>query len=104
MLALPIWLRQYLEGRAVRNDLRWYQPAYWIRGLTGFYQTHISSRTGANCRYRPTCSAYAVEAVETPGAGRGGGAAMRRVARCTPGSTDGFAHDPVQPRREVNHV
>ena len=104
MLALPIWLRQYLEGRAVRNDLRWYQPAYWIRGLIRCYQTLISSRTGSNCRYLPTCSAYAVEAVETHGAARGGWAAMRRIARCNPWSTDGFAHDPVQPRREVNHV
>ena len=88
----------------MNDTLRWYQPAYWIRGTIRFYQRGISARTGSNCRYLPTCSAYAVEAVETHGAGRGAWLAVRRIGRCNPWATDGFAHDPVPPKREVTHV
>ena len=87
------------------NDaLQWYQPAYWVRGLIRLYQRAISSRTGSNCRYLPTCSAYAVEAVEVHGAARGSWMAMKRIARCNPWATDGFAHDPVPARREPANV
>ena len=88
----------------MKETLRWYQPAFWIRGLIRAYQRGISARTGSNCRYLPTCSAYAVEAVEVHGAARGTWMAMRRIARCNPWSTDGFAHDPVPPRRELIDV
>ena len=86
------------------NELRRHQPAYWIRGLIRLYQGLFSSRTGSNCRYLPTCSAYAIEAVETHGALRGSWSALRRIARCNPWSTSGFAHDPVPPPREVSRV
>ena len=84
--------------------LRWYQPAYWIRGLIRLYQRVISARTGSNCRYLPTCSAYAVEAVETHGAWRGTWMAVKRIGRCNPWATDGFAHDPVPAKRKAAHV
>lgn len=45
------------------------------------------------CRYEPSCSAYALEALERHGAIRGSWLAVRRVARCRPGS--GFGFDPV---------
>lgn len=45
------------------------------------------------CRYIPTCSQYAVEAIETHGAGRGSWLAVRRVCRCHPFGSFGF--DPV---------
>jgi putative membrane protein insertion efficiency factor len=48
------------------------------------------------CRYEPTCSAYALEAVQLHGAGHGGWLALRRLARCHPWSACGC--DPV-PRR-----
>ncbi len=79
------------------TELRWYQPARWVRSGIRLYQRTISSRTGANCRYLPTCSAYAVEAVETHGAARGSWLAAKRIARCNPWSTDGFVHQPVPP-------
>ncbi len=49
-----------------------------------------------HCKYEPTCSAYAVEAVRVHGALRGAALAPRRVGRCHPWSHGGF--DPVRPR------
>ncbi len=60
-----------------------------------FYRRHISPRKRPCCRYFPTCSQYAVTAVERYGAVRGGALAARRVLRCNPLSKGGF--DPVPP-------
>ena len=53
-------------------------------GLIRFYQKAISPMRPPCCRFIPTCSAYAVEAVEKYGAWKGGWLALRRVLRCTP--------------------
>lgn len=50
---------------------------------------------GAGCRFTPSCSAYAAEAVAGHGAVRGGALAARRVCRCHPWG--GFGYDPVPP-------
>ncbi len=50
------------------------------------------------CRYYPTCSCYAIEAIETHGAVRGGLLALWRVLRCNPMSAGGY--DPVPPKKE----
>ena len=50
-----------------------------------------------SCRYWPSCSQYAIEAVETHGAARGGWLAARRLARCHP--FGGHGVDPVPPAR-----
>ena len=59
------------------------------------YQRWISPVRPATCRFTPTCSAYAVTAVERFGAVRGGWLATRRLLRCGPWHPGG--HDPVPP-------
>jgi len=61
--------------------------------LIKFYQYFISPMTGAHCRYYPTCSAYALEAVEKYGSIKGTGLAVRRILRCHPFHAGGI--DPV---------
>ncbi|MCR5800744.1 MAG: membrane protein insertion efficiency factor YidD [Lachnospiraceae bacterium] len=59
-----------------------------------FYQKNISPLKRYKCPYYPTCSAYAVEAVEKYGAIKGGAMAAYRIARCNPFSHGGY--DPVR--------
>lgn len=61
-----------------------------------FYQNAISPLAPPSCRYTPSCSAYAKEAIEVHGAAAGGWLALRRILRCHPWG--GYGHDPV-PRR-----
>ena len=63
-----------------------------------FYRRHISPHLPPMCRYYPTCSRYAIEAIETHGALRGGLLALWRLLRCNPLSPGGY--DPVPPKRE----
>ena len=49
---------------------------------------------GANCRYQPTCSVYALEALERHGALKGGWLAIRRMARCHPWGGSGIDNVP----------
>jgi len=60
-----------------------------IRG----YQLLLSPMLGASCRYTPTCSQYAVEAIRKYGPFKGGWLAVKRIARCHPWG--GHGHDPV---------
>jgi putative membrane protein insertion efficiency factor len=57
------------------------------------YQVSLSPLLGGSCRFTPSCSAYATEAIRTFGAARGLWLALKRVARCHPWG--GFGHDPV---------
>lgn len=57
------------------------------------YQIVLSPLLPPACRYYPSCSAYAIEALERHGAMRGTWMAMRRIARCNPFRPGGF--DPV---------
>ena len=62
--------------------------------ITG-YRRFISPLLGARCRFAPSCSAYALEAVNEHGALRGTWLAVRRIGRCHPFNPGGF--DPVPP-------
>lgn len=64
-----------------------------LLGLIRGYQAGISPMLGVACRYEPSCSHYASEAIQLHGAWRGTGLAARRLARCRPGGGSGY--DPV---------
>lgn len=69
-------------------------PAAWLLALpVRGYRLVLSPWVGHTCRYLPSCSAYALEALETHGALRGGAMAAGRVCRCHPFGGAGF--DPV---------
>jgi putative membrane protein insertion efficiency factor len=62
-------------------------------GLIKLYQNTVSKVLPHACRFQPTCSQYALEAIKRYGFGRGGWLAAKRIARCTPFSEGGY--DPV---------
>ena len=65
-----------------------------LLALIRFYQRYISPAFPARCRFRPTCSAYAFEAVSKYGAAKGTYLALRRFLRCHP-FYKGNWYDPV---------
>ena len=66
--------------------------------LIRFYQRFISPRLPSMCRYYPTCSHYAVEAIEVHGALKGSFLALLRLLRCNQLFKGGY--DPVPPKKE----
>ena len=65
-------------------------------GLIAAYRVLLSPLLGPSCRFYPTCSAYAAEAIETHGALRGTWLAVKRISKCHPWHTGGV--DPVPPK------
>ena len=64
------------------------------------YRRDISPYTPPSCRFVPTCSAYALEAVEVHGAVKGGLLALWRILRCHPFHREKtFIYDPVPPKK-----
>lgn len=66
---------------------------YPFLAIIRFYQYAISPYTPATCRYSPTCSQYAVEALKKHGVFRGSWLTINRILRCHPWSRSGY--DPV---------
>ena len=64
-----------------------------LTGAVRTYQWTLRPLIGANCRFHPGCSEYAVEAIAAHGALRGTGLAARRILRCNPWTEGGY--DPV---------
>ena len=89
-----------------RRSIAWLVrlPARGLLASVRLYQGLVSPVLPAlfgpacGCRFHPTCSRYAAEAIATHGAWRGAGLALWRLVRCTPLSAGGL--DPVPPRRE----
>ena len=65
-----------------------------LLGLIRFYQKYISPGLPARCRFYPTCSQYALEAITKYGAAKGGWLALKRFLRCHP-FYKGSNYDPV---------
>lgn len=68
-------------------------PARVILAAIGLYRLLVSPLLGPRCRFLPTCSAYAAEALRRHGLRRGGWLALRRIGRCHP--LGGSGYDPV---------
>lgn len=79
-------------AKAVARAMGW--PFRWLltRFIT-FYRSFISPMLGPRCKYHPSCSAYALHAIETHGAAKGTALASWRLLRCNPFSKGGY--DPV---------
>ena len=68
-------------------------PRQVVMGAIRAYQVLVSPLLGPSCRFKPTCSAYAITSVGRFGVVRGGWLAAKRIGRCHPWSPGGF--DPV---------
>lgn len=79
-----------MKSRAVSRALAW--P---LLGLVWIYSKAISPMLGVNCRFQPSCSAYAEEALRRYGIAKGGWLALQRIGRCHPWGGSGY--DPVPP-------
>ncbi|MEE2664768.1 MAG: membrane protein insertion efficiency factor YidD [Myxococcota bacterium] len=78
-------------------------PAGVLSVLVRAYQLAIAPLLGPRCRFHPSCSHYALEALATHGAARGGWLSARRIGRCHPLSEGGFDPVPILAVRQSDH-
>jgi len=69
--------------------------SYVLKALITVYKYVVSPLLGPKCRYLPTCSSYAIEAIEIHGPIKGGWLGFKRILRCHPWGDSGY--DPVPP-------
>jgi uncharacterized protein len=67
-----------------------------LAAAIGIYRRFVSPLLRQNCRFHPTCSAYALEAIRVHGAIRGSLLAVKRIGRCHPWSPGGVDHVPAK--------
>jgi len=75
--------------------------AWPLLGLVWIYRYTISPLLGTNCRFEPSCSVYAKEALQRYGGIKGGWLALRRIGRCHPWGGSGY--DPVPVTEESDN-
>ena len=73
-----------------------------LSGLVRVYRLLLSPVLPPACRFHPSCSTYALEAIAAHGALRGGWLAVRRILRCHPWNDGGY--DPVPPALDHAHL
>jgi len=74
--------------------------AWWLLAFVQFYKIFFSPFLGGACKFYPSCSNYAQEAIELHGARRGAFLAMKRLGRCRPFTKGGF--DPVPDAEDLD--
>jgi len=74
--------------------------AFVMRGLIKGYQWFISPILPGSCRFYPSCSSYALQAIETHGALKGGWLGLKRIGRCHPWNDGGI---DLVPGTEAHH-
>lgn len=72
-----------------------------LKKLINAYHVAISPWLGSRCRFVPSCSDYAIQALETHGAAKGSWLSAKRVCRCHPWG--GHGHDPVPEKNDENN-
>ena len=85
-------------GMSTKQRQRAIVGAWWSRLLCAAvegYRRYVSPLLGSHCRFHPSCSRYAIDAIRVHGGGRGSLLALRRVLRCHPLHPGGI--DPVPP-------
>lgn len=86
----------------------WWSCGTPVRGVLvaaiHVYRATLSGWLGGQCRFYPTCSRYAEEAIRVHGATRGTGMAMWRIARCHPFGVGGVEHAPPASARAYDDV
>ncbi|MDA0261363.1 MAG: membrane protein insertion efficiency factor YidD [Proteobacteria bacterium] len=73
-----------------------------LRALIWIYRYFVSPLIGPQCRFAPTCSEYADQAIAIHGVAHGSNLALRRIARCHPWGDLGY--DPVPPAGRANRA
>ena len=73
----------------------------FLLSLIRIYKLFLSPLLGNNCRYHPTCSSYAIEALETHGLIKGLYLSIKRVSKCHPLGGSGIDHVPEADKKKI---